>query len=230
MDQLQQVTSTIALSMGTAWASGINLYATILVLGLMGNSGTMPLPEQLQIVQNPLVIGASALMYVVEFFADKFPGVDTGWDTIHTFIRIPAGAALAAAATGNVDPAVSLAAALVGGSLSAATHATKAGSRVVINASPEPFSNWAASISEDLAVIGGMWAALHHPALFLAALVIFIIFMVWLLPKIWRGIKKVFRAISRLFGGKQSESSPGAADEEQPVTVEIPKIPEIDKD
>lgn len=204
MEHLEQISAAIALSMGAAWASGINLYATILVLGLMGNSGTMPLPESMQIVQEPLVIGASALMYAVEFFADKFPGVDTGWDAIHTFIRIPAGAALAAAATGNVDPSISLAAAIVGGSLTAATHATKAGSRVMINTSPEPVSNWAASISEDLAVFGGLWLALNHPLLFLAALVIFIILLIWLLPKMWRAINKVFAAIGRLFKRKES--------------------------
>lgn len=199
MDNLDQITATIALSMGTAWASGLNLYATILVLGLMGNSGAMPLPEQLQIVQNPLVIGASALMYAVEFFADKFPGVDTSWDAIHTFIRIPAGAALAAAATGNVDPSISLAAAIVGGSISAATHVSKAGSRVLINTSPEPVTNWAASISEDIAVFGGLWVALNHPVMFLIALVIFLMLLIWLLPKVWRGIKTVFAAIKRLF-------------------------------
>ena len=204
MEHLEQISAAIALSMGAAWASGINLYATILVLGLMGNSGTMPLPEPMQIVQQPLVIGASALMYAVEFFADKFPGVDTGWDAIHTFIRIPAGAALAAAATGNVDPSISLAAAIVGGSLTAATHATKAGSRVMINTSPEPVSNWAASISEDLAVFGGLWLALNHPLLFLAALVIFVILLIWLLPKMWRAIKKVFATIGRLFTRKES--------------------------
>lgn len=204
MEHLEQISAAIALSMGAAWASGINLYATILVLGLMGNSGTMPLPEPMQIVQEPLVIGASALMYAIEFFADKFPGVDTGWDAIHTFIRIPAGAALAAAATGNVDPSISLAAAIVGGSLSAATHATKAGSRVMINTSPEPVTNWAASISEDLAVFGGLWVALNHPLLFLAALVIFIILLIWLLPKMWRAIKKVFATIGGLFKRKES--------------------------
>ncbi|OQY25486.1 MAG: hypothetical protein B6I37_00865 [Desulfobacteraceae bacterium 4572_35.2] len=204
MEHLEQISAAIALSMGAAWASGINLYATILVLGLLGSSGTMPLPESMQIVQQPLVIGASALMYAVEFFADKFPGVDTGWDAIHTFIRIPAGAALAAAATGNVDPSISLAAAIVGGSLSAATHATKAGSRVMINTSPEPVSNWAASIGEDLAVFGGLWLALNHPLLFLAALVVFIILLIWLLPKMWRAIKKVFAAIGRLFNRKES--------------------------
>ena len=204
MEQLDQISAAIALSMGAAWASGINLYATILVLGLMGSSGSMPLPEPMQIVQDPVVIGASALMYAVEFFADKFPGVDTGWDAIHTFIRIPAGAALAVAATGNVDPSISLAAAIVGGSLSAATHATKAGSRVIINTSPEPVTNWAASISEDLAVFGGLWVALNHPLIFLAALVIFIILLIWLLPKLWRGIKKVFSSIAGLFKKKET--------------------------
>ncbi|WP_316347159.1 DUF4126 domain-containing protein [Desulfuromonas acetoxidans] len=204
MDQLDQITAVIALSMGAAWASGINLYATILVLGLMGNSGTMVLPQTLQIVQEPIVIGASALMYVVEFFADKFPGVDTGWDTIHTFIRIPAGAALAAAATGGVDPSISLAAAIVGGTLTAATHATKAGSRVLINTSPEPVTNWAASLSEDVVVIGGLWVALNHPLVFIGLLIVFILLLVWLLPKLWRGIKKVFAAIGRLFSGKKS--------------------------
>lgn len=185
MEHLDQITAAIALSMGAAWASGINLYATILVLGLMGNSGAMPLPEQMQIVQEPIVIGASALMYCVEFFADKFPGIDTGWDAIHTFIRIPAGAALAAAAVGNVDPSFSLAAAIVGGTLSAATHATKTGSRMMINISPEPITNWVSSISEDLAVFGGLWVALNHPLLFLSALIVFIILLIWLLPKLW---------------------------------------------
>lgn len=217
MEHLDQITAAIALSMGAAWASGINLYATILVLGLMGNSGAMPLPEQMQIVQEPLVIGASALMYCVEFFADKFPGIDTGWDAIHTFIRIPAGAALAAAAAGNVDPSISLAAAIVGGTLSAATHATKAGTRVMINTSPEPVTNWAASISEDLAVFGGLWVALNHPMLFLGALVLFIILLIWLLPKMWRAIKKVFATIGALFKKKQPL-----------VTVEPPQLDDND--
>ena len=203
MEQLDHITAVIALSMGAAWASGINLYATILVLGLMGNSGAMVLPETLQIVQEPIVIGASGLMYAVEFFADKFPGVDTGWDTIHTFIRIPAGAALAAAATGGADPSVSLAAAIVGGTLTAATHATKAGSRVLINTSPEPVTNWAASLSEDVAVVGGLWVALNHPMVFLGLLIVFILLLIWLLPKLWRGIKRLFAAIGRLFSGKK---------------------------
>lgn len=199
MDPLTSITSTIALSMGLGWASGINLYAAIAMLGFMGYTGNMTLPPDLQVLANPMVITAAAGMYVVEFITDKIPGVDTGWDTIHTFIRIPAGAMLAAAAVGNVSPAVSIAAGIVGGGLAAGSHATKAGSRVIINTSPEPFSNWAASIGEDAMVFAGLWTSLHHPIVFLTLLVIFIFFAVWLLPKIWRGIKKVFAWLSRLF-------------------------------
>jgi CBS domain containing-hemolysin-like protein len=147
-------------------------------------------------------------MYAVEFFADKIPGVDTGWDSIHTFIRIPAGAALAAAAVGDVNPAVALAAALVGGSLTTATHAGKSGSRLLINTSPEPVSNWGASIGEDLAVVGGMWVALTHPVIFLLALIIFIALLIWLLPKIWYLIKRIFSNIRRLFRREDTSLPP----------------------
>ena len=199
MEALDQITTTLALTMGLAWASGINLYATLFTLGYLANTGNIDLPPNLQIVANPAVMGAAGLMYCVEFFADKMPGVDTGWDAIHTFIRIPAGAMLAAGAVGDLNPAVELAAAMLGGGLAAGAHATKAGTRVLINTSPEPFSNWAASVSEDIAVIGGVWACINHPVLFLIALAFFILFMIWLLPRIWGGIKKVFRLISNLF-------------------------------
>lgn len=227
MEQLEQISQTIALSLGAAWASGINLYATVLVLGLMGNSGAMPLPESLQIVQHPLVIGASALMYAVEFFADKVPGVDSGWDAIHSFIRIPAGAALAAAATGQVDPAISLAAALIGGSLSAATHATKAGSRILINASPEPFSNWGASLGEDLLVLGGLWTALHHPLLFLALLLLFLVLLLWLLPRIWRGLCLLGRTLRNGFKrGRSGRSLRILPPQQLPQQTKRPSPPE----
>lgn len=203
MEQLDQIVNTISLTMGTAWASGINLYATILVLGLLGTTGNAVLPDSLQILMNPMVIGAAGLMYLVEFFADKMPGVDTGWDSIHTFIRIPAGALLAAGAVGEVDPALTLAAAIVGGGMAAATHATKAGTRVIINTSPEPITNWSASIVEDIAVIGGLWAALHYPRVFICLLIIFILLMIWVLPKIWHGIKKIFGTIRRFFGSNK---------------------------
>ncbi|MDO9422738.1 MAG: DUF4126 domain-containing protein [Methylobacter sp.] len=199
MDALDQISTTLALSMGLAWASGINLYATLFTLGYLANTGNIDLPPDLQIVANPMVMGAAGLMYCVEFFADKTPGIDTGWDAIHTFIRIPAGAMLAAGAIGDLNPAVELAAAVMGGSLAAGSHATKAGSRVLINASPEPFSNWAASIGEDVAVIAGVWACINHPVLFLVALALFILLMIWLLPKIWVGIKRVFGFIINLF-------------------------------
>jgi hypothetical protein len=200
MDALNQVSTTLALTMGLAWASGINLYATLLTLGFLANSGNIELPPDLQIIANPAVMVASGLMYCIEFFADKTPGVDTGWDAIHTFIRIPAGAMLAAGAVGELNPAVELAAAILGGGMAAGSHATKAGSRVLINTSPEPFSNWAASVGEDVAVVAGVWAAVQHPFVFLVALVLFIVLMIWLLPKIWAGIKKVFRAIAGFFG------------------------------
>lgn len=192
----------IALSMGVAWASGINLYATIAVLGFLGNSGNITLPPELQICTDPLVIAAASFMYCVEFFADKVPGVDTGWDALHTFIRIPAGAMLAAGAVGELGQGAELAALLLGGTLSAATHATKAGSRVLINTSPEPVSNWSASIGEDVAAIGGLWTALNYPGLFIALMIVMVIVMAWLLPKIWRGIKLVAQKLASLFGRK----------------------------
>lgn len=199
MDALNQISATLALTMGLAWASGINLYATLFTLGYLANTGNIDLPPDLQIVANPLVMAAAGLMYCIEFFADKVPGVDTGWDAIHTFVRIPAGAMLAAGAIGDLNPAVELAAAIVGGGLAAGTHATKAGSRVLINASPEPFSNWIASIGEDAIVILGIWTSVKHPLVFLFALALFILLMIWLLPRIWRGVKKVFNFVIDLF-------------------------------
>jgi hypothetical protein len=207
MQHLDQIVQIIALSMGAAWASGINLYAAILVLGGLGATGYMTLPADLQILTSPLVIGAAAVMFCAEFVADKIPGVDTGWDAIHTFIRIPAGALLAAGAVGHVDPAVAIAAGILGGAMAAGSHAAKAGSRVIINTSPEPFTNWMASVTEDVAVVAGLWTALAHPWLFLALLIAFILLVIWLLPKIWRGFRKVFGAIGRMFGSQPEPSA-----------------------
>ena len=201
------VVDTIALTLGVAWASGINLYAAIFMLGFMGANGYMELPPNLELLSDPMVLFAAGFMYFIEFFADKLPGVDTGWDTLHTFIRIPAGAALAAGAVGDVNPAFMLAAGILGGALTTATHATKAGSRVVINASPEPFTNWFASVGEDVAVIAGLWTALTHPLLFLALLALFVVLMIWLLPKLWAGVKRVFRFLARFFGGIKQQGA-----------------------
>jgi len=200
MEALDQVVAVVALSMGMAWASGINLYAAVLTLAVLANTGNITLPEQLQIVADPLVMTAAGVMYVVEFFADKIPGVDTAWDALQSFVRIPAGAILAATAIGDVTPAAQLAAAILGGGLTAATHATKAGSRVLINTSPEPITNWSASIGEDVAVIGGVWAALSHPFVFLGLLLLFILLMAWSLPRLWRGVRLVVSRLATLFG------------------------------
>ncbi len=201
------ITQTIALTMGVAWASGINLYAALFMLGWMSSSGNIELPPDLQILSNPMVMLAAGVMYCVEFFADKIPGVDTGWDAIHTFIRIPAGAILAAAAIGDVGAGAQLAAGIAGGTLATGSHLTKAGSRVLINTSPEPVSNWFTSVGEDVMVILGLWTALYNPVLFLVLLVVFILLMIWLLPKLWRSIKKVFAFLGKYFGDKRNEES-----------------------
>jgi len=206
VDELNQISQTLALSMGAAWGSGINLYATLLMLGYLAHTGNIDLPPDLMIVADPLVMAAAGLMYAVEFFADKVPGVDTAWDTLHTFVRIPAGAMLAASAVGDIGIAAEVAAALVGGGLAGVTHATKAGTRVMINTSPEPFTNWTASIAEDIAVIAGIWASVQHPTFFVVGLVVFILLMIWALPKLWRGIKRVFKFLGKLFGWSSDES------------------------
>jgi hypothetical protein len=206
-----EVVSIIAAAMGVAWASGINLYAAMLMLGWLGSTGQIDLPPGLEVLENPAVMLAAAFMYCVEFFADKVPGVDTGWDAIQTFIRIPAGALLAAGAVSPLGHEAQLVGLILGGTLSAGSHLTKAGSRVLINTSPEPFTNWVASITEDLVVIGGLWTALHHPVLFLILLAAFIALVIWLAPKIWRGVKKVVTKIRSWFGGKNEQVAAGAS-------------------
>ncbi len=204
MEHYELLLTTIALSMGASWASGINLYATVLVLGLSGATGNIELPAQLAVLENPLVIGAAGLMYCIEFFVDKTPGLDTGWDTLHTFIRIPAGALLAAGAVSEVEPAIAIAAGILGGGLSATSHATKAGTRLLINTSPEPFTNWWASLTEDAMVLAGLWAALANPVLFLSLLVVFLIAVVCILPKIWRLIRAIVLRIGKFLRLSQS--------------------------
>ena len=202
---IDQLASIIALTLGVGWASGINLYAAVLALGLAGATGYADLPSELSIIESPVVIAAAGFMYFIEFFADKVPGVDTGWDGLHTFIRIPAGALLASGMVGDAGMAIELAAGLLGGGLAATTHATKAGSRVLINTSPEPFTNWGASVAEDVTVFAGIWAMLNHPWWFVAALVLFILLLIWLLPKIWRAIRFVFKKIASFFGGEKPD-------------------------
>lgn len=207
MENYEALLATLALAMGASWASGINLYAALLVLGLGGSTGHIDLPAELTVLEDPLVIGAAGLMYFVEFFADKTPGVDTGWDAIHTFIRIPAGAMLAAGAVGDITPALEIAAGILGGGVAAVSHATKSGTRLLINTSPEPVTNWTASISEDILVIAGLWTALNHPAFFIVLFFIFIIMSIWLLPKLWYLIKMVLNKIGQFLGIIKNNSS-----------------------
>lgn len=194
---MENIISMISMTMGAAWASGINLYATILVLGIGGITGNIDLPTGLDVLANPLVLFAAAIMYIIEFFADKVPGIDSIWDTVHTFIRIPAGAILAYNIAGDVNPYMAVAAGIVCGGVTATTHTAKAGTRAVINTSPEPFTNIFTSIGEDILVVAGLWTALNHPWLFLLLLTLFIALMIWLLPRIWKSVKKIFSFLFR---------------------------------
>jgi len=192
--------------LGAGWASGLNLYAAMLVLGWMGASGQTDLPQSLEILSNPLVMGAAGLMFVVEFFADKMPGLDSLWDAVHTFIRIPAGALLAAGAAQGLDmgTAGELAGLILGGGLATTSHVSKASTRALINTSPEPVTNWSASITEDAAVIGGLWTALNYPWLFVLLLILFILLAAWLVPKIWRLLKAGGKTVFSWFRKPQS--------------------------
>jgi hypothetical protein len=185
----------IAIGAGLAWASGIRLYAVLFLAGLLAYFGVIQLPSGLHLLMHPLVLTASGIMFLAEFFADKIPVFDSAWDAIHTFIRIPAGAVLAAATFSDVDPALMLAAGLVGGTIASGSHFTKAGTRAVINASPEPFSNWAASFSEEAAVLAGLWTMFLHPVAFLVLLALFLGIAAWLLPRFWRGVKALGRRV-----------------------------------
>ena len=184
------VLQTVALASLLAWASGIRLYLVVFAVGLGAYMGYMDLPPGLAVLQHPWVIGAAAFMVLMEFFADKVPWIDSTWDAVHTFIRIPAGALLAAGATGDTLGPLTVAAGLLGGTITAGTHFVKAGGRALINTSPEPVSNWAASFTEDALVLGAIWFAFHYPILFLAAFLVFVSLMIWLLPKLWRGVRK----------------------------------------
>ncbi len=200
MENYEALLATVALMMGVSWASGINLYAVLLVLGWGGSTGHIALPAELSVLQDPLVIGAAGVMYFIEFFIDKIPGMDSMWDSIHTFIRIPAGAMLAAGAVGDVTPALEIAAGILGGGIAATSHATKAGTRLLINTSPEPFTNWSASLAGDFLVLSGLWTALKYPEIFLILLVIFLSVAICLLPKLWRFIKIMLSKIGKFLG------------------------------
>lgn len=198
----------LSLAMGTAWTSGINLYATVAALGIAGRAEMIQLPPDLQVLTHPAVIAVACIMYVIEFFADKVPYVDSGWDVLHTFIRVPAGAILAARSLGNMNPALELVALLAGGTVALAAHGTKATVRLAINASPEPFSNWAASVAEDLTVFGSIWMIFNHPVLMLILVLGFLALVVWLVPKLFRFAKRGFQMLrNRMRGVKPDQTA-----------------------
>jgi len=186
---------TIALSAGLAWASGLRLYLVVFLAGVLAHFGYLQLPDTLSMLQNPLVIGVAGILALAELVADKVPAFDSLWDTVQTFIRIPAGALLAAFALGDVDPAWMVAAGLIGGTITAGTHFAKAGSRLAINTSPEPFSNWLASFGEDGMVLAGSWTMLASPLVFLGLLAIFLVVAGFLLVKLWGFLGRLFRRV-----------------------------------
>ena len=190
-----QAIQTVALASLLAWASGIRLYLVVFAAGVAGYFGYLELPAALHVLQHPWVIGAAAVLLLLEFLVDKVPGVDSLWDALHTFIRIPAGALLAAGATGDGLSALTVAAGLLGGTITAGTHFAKAGNRAIINASPEPLSNWAVSFTEDTLALAGIWLAFQYPVAFLGALAVFVALLIWLLPKLWRGIAGMWRLL-----------------------------------
>lgn len=184
-----------ALATGLAWASGFRLYAAVFVVGLLGRLDIMDLPQDLDVLEHPWVLIASGTLLAGEFIADKIPAFDSLWDAFHTFVRIPAGAFLAWGAMGDNGPAAQFTAALVGGFITSGTHLFKSGGRALINGSPEPFSNWTASFSEDGLLLLGLWLAIQHPWVFLVLLVLFMALVIWLVPKLLRLFGRIFRRL-----------------------------------
>jgi len=192
----------VVLAGALGWASGIRLYLVLLLTGLAGYLGWMELPQGLHLLANPVVLGASGFMVFVEFFADKIPGLDSLWDVVHTVIRIPAGAALAAGVFSADSGAMSLVAALIGGTIATTSFSAKATSRAAINTSPEPFSNIGASLVEDSLVPAGLWLAVAHPFIFIPLLLVVLALSVWLIRLCWRFLKQLFTRVARIFSGK----------------------------
>ena len=193
---LQNHLPELAMSAAMAWGAGLRLYLVVFVVGMLGKFGYVPLPDTLKLLMNPLVLGAAGFMAFIEFFADKIPWLDSAWDAVHTFLRIPAGAALAAGMLGDSGEGVAMAAALIGGTLTAGTHFGKAGTRAVANTSPEPFSNIGLSLAEDTLVAGGLALAVANPIIFLVLLLIFAIALVVLIRFILKGLTAVVNKLS----------------------------------
>ena len=198
----------LALAAALGFASGLRLYAVLFIVGGIGYLGVVELPAGLNILMHPFVLAASGFMCFVEFFADKIPGVDSLWDVVQTFVRVPAGAALAAGVFGDASSASMLAAGILGGTLAAGSHLAKSGSRAVINTSPEPFSNWTASFGEELAVGTLLWLAFAHPVAALVVVAVLVALSVWLIPKVWRLLRALVARVIGWFGQPTAGNPP----------------------
>ncbi|MGB2600852.1 MAG: DUF4126 domain-containing protein [Candidatus Omnitrophota bacterium] len=196
--------SGLGLVLGGSWASGVNLYLTVAGLGIAGRLGLIDLPGSLDILTHPLIIIVAVLLFIVEFFADKIPLVDSAWDSVHTFIRPVGGAAIAFMATSDNAAAMQMAVAMIGGTVALDSHLTKATTRVAINTSPEPFTNITASVTEDGLVLVALWLMMKHPVIATILVISFIIFSIWFLRVMFSFLKKVF---AFLFGRGSSEEA-----------------------
>ncbi len=197
--------STLSLALGTAWTSGINLYATVTVLGILQKFGATKLPGGLDVLDNWWIIGFAGGLYLVEFFADKIPYVDSVWDIVHTFIRVPAGAIVAYAATNQMDSSITIPATLIGGGLAFSSHGVKTALRVGANFSPEPVSNWVLSVVEDVIAFAGTLLAVFAPFVIASVLAIFIVLFLWFFPKVFRAVRRLFGAVAAFFRGENFE-------------------------
>src|SRR5688572_3378794 len=191
--------STLAIAMGASWVSGISLYASVATLGLLSRFANLELPGELEVLTNWWVIGIAIALYVVEFIADKVPVVDSAWDVIHTFIRIPAGAVLAATAFGDFDKTVQVVAFLFGGGLALSSHGTKAATRAIVNTSPEPFSNIVVSLSEDLLAVVSILLAVFLPVMLFLVVAAGLVVSALVLPRVIRFFRQVFRSVRGFF-------------------------------
>lgn len=192
-------TSSIALAGVLSWASGFRLYAALFIAGMLERFHLVSLPDTLAVLSHTPVLIATGALLVIEFLVDKVPAVDSAWDSVQTFVRVPLGALLAWGVFAHASPEVQAVAAIAGGALAAGTHVAKAGTRAAVNTSPEPFSNWGLSFTEDGVVLLGLWLAFQHPVVFLLLLALFVLLLIWLIPKIWRGLQALRRGFTRLF-------------------------------
>lgn len=192
--------STLAIAMGAGWVAGINLYAAVATLGLLGRFADLRLPGELDVLTSWWIIGIASALYIIEFFADKVPYLDSTWDAIHTFIRIPAGAVLAATAFGEFDRSVQVVAFLLGGGLALSAHGTKASTRAAINLSPEPVSNIVVSLAEDVIAVGSILLSVFLPVVLIILIVVFLGFSIYMVPRTVRALRSAVARVGSLFG------------------------------